>query len=118
MNWAPSASSASACRMRPSTRRGGLRFTPRRRTDAGVTKAWLDINNVQAHGLTHIEEPEPADLPDFVQRYLKDNGLTFEHGTVRCLGDAGSLELPQSIDAEGASARRFRRRPTATCWGT
>ena len=54
----------------------------RRRTDEAITKAWLDINNVQAHGLTRIEEPETADLPEFVQRYLKDNGLTFDHGTV------------------------------------
>jgi hypothetical protein len=54
----------------------------KRRTDKVITKAWLDINNVQAHGLTHIEEPEIADLPEFVQRYLKDNGLTFDHGTV------------------------------------
>ena len=54
----------------------------KRRDDQVITKAWLDINNVQAHGLTHIEEPEPAELPDFVKRYLKDNKLTFEHGTV------------------------------------
>ncbi|MGY3547367.1 ATP-binding protein [Bradyrhizobium sp. USDA 4469] len=54
----------------------------KRRSDAVVTKAWLDINNVKAHGLTHIEEPETAELPEFVQRYLTDNKLTFEHGTV------------------------------------
>lgn len=54
----------------------------KRRTDKAITKAWLDINNVQAHGLTHIEEPETAALPEFIQRYLKDNDLTFEHGTV------------------------------------
>lgn len=54
----------------------------KRRGDKEITKAWLDINNVQAHGLTRIEEPVTADLPEFVQRYLKDNGLSFEHGTV------------------------------------
>lgn len=54
----------------------------KRRMDDFITKAWLDINNVQAHGLTRIEEPETADLPEFVQRFLKDNGLTFDHGTV------------------------------------
>ncbi len=54
----------------------------KRRTDKVVTKAWLDINNVQTHGLTHIEEPETAELPEFVQRYLKDNDLTFDHGTI------------------------------------
>lgn len=54
----------------------------KRRTDAKVTMAWLDINSVQAHGLTKIEKPVPAELPEFVQRYLKDNDLTFEHGTV------------------------------------
>jgi len=37
---------------------------------------------VQSHGLTHIEEPEAAELPGFVQRYLKDNNMTFDHGTV------------------------------------
>jgi hypothetical protein len=54
----------------------------KRRTDQVITKAWLDINNVQAHGLTRIEEPVTAELPEFVKRYLKDNKLTFEHGTV------------------------------------
>lgn len=54
----------------------------KRRTDQVITKAWLDINNVQAHGLTRIEEPVTADLPEFVLRYLKDNNLSFEHGTV------------------------------------
>lgn len=54
----------------------------KRRTDLAITKAWLDINNVQTHGLTHIEEPVTAELPEFVQRYLNDNKLTFEHGTL------------------------------------
>src|SRR4051812_46698253 len=54
----------------------------KRRTDSQITKGWLDINSVQAHGLTTIEEPVAAELPEFVQRYLKDNGLTFEHGAV------------------------------------
>lgn len=54
----------------------------KRRGDRQIAKAWLDINSVQAHGLTTIEEPVTAELPEFVQRYLKDNELTFEHGTV------------------------------------
>jgi Histidine kinase-, DNA gyrase B-, and HSP90-like ATPase len=54
----------------------------KRRTDSQVTKAWLDINDVKDHGVTRIEKPETAELPEFVQRYLKDNDLTFEHGTV------------------------------------
>jgi hypothetical protein len=63
----------------------------KRRTDKVITKAWLDINNVQAHGLTHIEEPETAELPEFVQRYLEDNGLTFDHGTVVVWGTPDRL---------------------------
>ena len=46
------------------------------------TKAWLDITNVRDHGVTQIEEPTEADLPGFVQEYLKREGWNLEHGTV------------------------------------
>lgn len=47
-----------------------------------ITKAWLDVSHVKQHGLQNIEPPVEAELPEFVQRYLDDKGLTFEHGTV------------------------------------
>lgn len=48
-----------------------------------VTKAWLDANEIPDHGMQTIPEPiEVAELPPFVERYMKDNGLKFEHGTV------------------------------------
>jgi hypothetical protein len=54
----------------------------KRRGDSEIKKAWLDIDDVRDHGLTTIKEPVTAELPEFVQRYLDDNGLKFEHGTV------------------------------------
>ncbi|MEA2906272.1 MAG: hypothetical protein QOI12_3659 [Alphaproteobacteria bacterium] len=47
-----------------------------------ISKATLDIQKVQQFDATTIAEPATADLPDFVQRHLKDKGLTFDHGTV------------------------------------
>jgi hypothetical protein len=34
------------------------------------------------YGLQQIPAPKQADLPKFVKSYLKENNLTFEHGTV------------------------------------
>lgn len=48
----------------------------------GITKAWLDVNEVQQHGLQKIPAPEPSALPDFVQQYLAKEKITFDHGTV------------------------------------
>lgn len=47
-----------------------------------ITMAWLDISNVDEHGLQTIDAPITKELPEFVQRYLKEQGLTFDHGTV------------------------------------
>jgi hypothetical protein len=47
-----------------------------------ITKAWLDVSYVKQHGLQTIEPPVEAKLPEFVQRYLNANSLTFEHGTI------------------------------------
>jgi hypothetical protein len=47
-----------------------------------ITKAWLDVSHVQQHGIQHVDKPVEAELPDFVQRYLIENGLAFDHGTV------------------------------------
>jgi hypothetical protein len=47
-----------------------------------ITKAVLDARMVKEHGLTAIDPPVEANLPDFVQAYLDKNGLPFDHGTV------------------------------------
>lgn len=49
---------------------------------ATITKATLDARKVKTHGLHSIEEPVEAQLPDFVQAYLDQAGLPFDHGTV------------------------------------
>lgn len=47
-----------------------------------ITKAWLDVRDVKAHGLQTVPDPIEAELPEFVQAYLDSKGLAFEHGTV------------------------------------
>jgi histidine kinase/DNA gyrase B/HSP90-like ATPase len=47
-----------------------------------VMMAWLDINETKEYGVQTIDPPVEQDLPEFVQRYLKTNNLTFDHGTV------------------------------------
>ncbi|MBV9783700.1 MAG: ATP-binding protein [Acidisphaera sp.] len=47
-----------------------------------ISMACLDVSHVKQHGLQTIEEPVTAELPDFAERYLDDNALTFQHGTV------------------------------------
>lgn len=42
----------------------------------------LDVNEVKQHGLQTVQPAEEAALPEFVQKYLRKNGLEFEHGTV------------------------------------
>ena len=47
-----------------------------------ITKATLDIRKVQQFDATSIDSPVEADLPEFVQRHLRDKNLAFDHGTV------------------------------------
>ncbi|MDF2389129.1 ATP-binding protein [Nostoc ellipsosporum NOK] len=47
-----------------------------------ITKAWLDINEMDQFGPQSIKPPVDADLPDFVKGYMKEHGIKFEHGTV------------------------------------
>jgi hypothetical protein len=47
-----------------------------------ISKATLDIQQVKQFDVTTIAPPVNADLPEFVQRHLKDKGLKFDHGTV------------------------------------
>lgn len=47
-----------------------------------ITKAWLDVREVRAHGLQSIPDTVEAELPEFVQAYLDSKQLVFEHGTV------------------------------------
>jgi hypothetical protein len=47
-----------------------------------IYRAWLDLDEATSEfGLQTIPEPTQAELPDFVKKYLKDNKLTFKHGT-------------------------------------
>jgi hypothetical protein len=53
------------------------------RTSGGpIFMAALDASTVSPHGVQTIAAPVEAELPAFVQRYLHDNKLAFEHGTV------------------------------------
>src|SRR5258708_929483 len=54
----------------------------RTKKDKGFTKAWLDVAQVADHGMQTIDEPVPSELPPFVQRYLDENEIELEHGTV------------------------------------
>lgn len=47
-----------------------------------IVKAVLDVNEVPMHGMQHVQEPVEDKLPAFVQRYMKETGFNFDHGTV------------------------------------
>jgi len=50
--------------------------------DLPFTKAWLNIDDYDEFGLQDIAEPEEAELPEFVQRYLREKKISLDHGTV------------------------------------
>ena len=50
--------------------------------DGPFLKAVLDITDPSDFGIQQIAEPEPAELPKFVEDYLSRNKLTIDHGTV------------------------------------
>lgn len=54
------------------------------RTDAKqpMMKAWLDLDAYKDFSQQSVPEPEKAELPAFVTKYLKSIGEPFEHGTV------------------------------------
>lgn len=47
-----------------------------------LMRAALDVTEVKLHGLQTVNPAEKAELPEFVQKYLRKNNLKFEHGTV------------------------------------
>jgi hypothetical protein len=47
-----------------------------------IMMAALDVNRVAEFNLQTIDEAVEAELPAFVRRYLKDQKIKFEHGTV------------------------------------
>ena len=51
-------------------------------SSAKIFVAVLDVNDVPQHGQQTVNEPVEAQLPQHVLRYLKNEGLSFEHGTV------------------------------------
>jgi hypothetical protein len=65
------------------------------RDAAKVTMAWLDINDTKEYDVQTIKAPVEQDLPEFVQRYLKTNGIAFDHGTVVvwCMPDRLTYKL-------------------------
>jgi hypothetical protein len=50
--------------------------------DGPIHMVSLDVTHVVQHGVQTIDPPVQAELPAFVQRYLRENKITFEHGTV------------------------------------
>ena len=48
-----------------------------------LTRAWLDLDAYRDYGQQSVPEPEiGAELPDYVKKYLKKIGESFDHGTV------------------------------------
>ena len=47
-----------------------------------ITKAWLDLETYSDYAQQSVPEPVDAELPEFVQKYLKKIGEKFDHGTV------------------------------------
>ncbi|HEX8649472.1 MAG TPA: ATP-binding protein [Pyrinomonadaceae bacterium] len=47
-----------------------------------ISMAALDVNDVKRHGLQTVDPTVERNLPEFVQRYMKENNINFEHGTV------------------------------------
>ncbi|MBI3302530.1 MAG: ATP-binding protein [Deltaproteobacteria bacterium] len=56
-------------------------YTRTRKQDS-ITKAWLNLDDYDDYTLQSIPEPTIGDLPDFVKRYMKKEGLNFDQGTV------------------------------------
>ncbi len=52
------------------------------RADDPIMRAYLDIDKYKEDGIQKIEDPEPADLPGWVEEYMSRNGLALDHGTV------------------------------------
>jgi hypothetical protein len=48
----------------------------------GWVKATLDINAVDEYGLVTVDAPIAAEVPDFVQKFLRRNRVTLSSGTV------------------------------------
>ncbi len=47
-----------------------------------IMKAWLDLDDYKSFDHQTVPEPVPAELPDFVKKYMKKSGWEFEHGTI------------------------------------
>ena len=50
--------------------------------DEPIHRSWLNLDEFMETGTESVPEPVKADLPEFVQRYLKRNGWSFDHGTI------------------------------------
>lgn len=88
------------------------------RTDAKekITMAALDVNRVAEFNLQSIDEPVQAELPTFVRRYLKEQKLTFEQGTVvvwvqpdRLTYKTGAILKEHLLDDFGVTYRNLLR---------
>lgn len=47
-----------------------------------LMRATLDVNEFKQHGIQSIQPAEKGELPAFVLKYLKQNKINFQHGTV------------------------------------
>lgn len=50
--------------------------------DESFVRTFLDIDGFTANGLQSIPEPEEAELPEFVQSYLRRQNWKLDHGTI------------------------------------
>jgi len=84
-----------------------------------ITRVTLDIDKFSSFEHQSIPEPVEDDLPAFVTNYMKDNDLTFDHGTVVVWHDPDQLSYRKAgplrdliIDDFGAAYRNFLDRVT------
>ena len=92
------------------------------RTDAmeKITMAALDVNRVAEFNLQTIDEPVEAELPTFVRRYLKEQKLKFEQGTVvvwvqpdRLTYKTGAILKEHLLDDFGVTYRNLLKNQNA-----
>lgn len=75
-------------------------YTRTKKTDP-ITMSWLNLDDYRSFDQQCVPEPVHADLPDFIKKYMKKNGLEFEHGTVVVWRDPDQLTYKSPKVLEG-----------------
>lgn len=75
-------------------------YTRIKKTDP-IWKAWLNLDDYKSFDHQSVPPPVQAELPDFVKKYMKKNGLDFDHGTVVVWKDPDQLSYKSPKVLEG-----------------